>query len=584
MNAAIASSGAAPALAYRSGLFVLALWGRYFRVVMQERLEAPALQEGVILLPAAWRDQPAAAGRYRAAACHAAAHLIHGGQAFERGVLRPRQQVLIGLLEDARVEALAVARFPGLRRQWLAFHPAPATDNHSFAARLRRLARALLTGMIDDEDAWLRKAVAEFHGQSRRWTEPELSRELGLRLAHDLGQMRIAMDEGQSFQPAPYRDDNAHLWTEARAQVSDQQRETEPRQRSQDGVRWREASGGQRLALAERQGRDGMPGGWCLYDDPDHAQVEYQRQALDQRDAQLRYPEWDYRTHILRRDWCQVRTRTPPAGDPGHAVALLHEHRPVLQRMRRLALALHLERLQRVRHQLDGDELDLEALLQAHIEVRAGREPDPRLYFRARPLHDRGLASLVLLDLSESCNDPVPEAGHSLLELTRAAALLLGHTLQVLDEPFALQGFNSNGRHAVECQHIKDFREAFDANIEARIAGLQARHSTRLGAALRHGLHQLGQRGEHFRLLLVVTDGAPADIDVYDDEYLVRDVRQAVQEARRQGLLVHCLSLDAGAQRRMEQMFGTGHFRLLDHPGRLPELLPQLLLSLTRRY
>jgi nitric oxide reductase NorD protein len=256
----------------------------------------------------------------------------------------------------------------------------------------------------------------------------------------------------------------------------------------------------------------------------------------------------------------------------------------VLTRMRRLALSLRLERLQRVRRQSEGDELDLDALLEAQADVRNGREPDPRLYFCARPRHDRGLASLVLLDLSESCNDPLPEAGHSLLELSRVAALLLGHMLETLGEAFALQGFNSNGRHQVECQHIKDFEETFDADIEARIAGLGACHSTRLGAALRHGLAQLGRRREHFRLLLVVTDGVPADIDVHDEDYLAEDVRAAVREGRRQGMELYCLSLDAGARDRMEKMFGAGRFRLLDHPGRLPELLPQLLLSLTRRY
>ena len=584
MSAAIVNSPAAPALAHRSGLFVLALWGRHFRVVLQEDIEQPALYQGSILLPAAWRDRPATTGLYRAAACHAAAHLIHGGQVFERGELRPRQQVLIGILEDARVEALTLTQFPGLRRQWLAFHPVPALDNQSFDARLRRLTRALLSGVVEDEDAWLRKAVAEFHGQSRRWMDPGLSRELGLRLAHDLGQMRIAMDEGQPFQSASYRDDNAHLWAEMRTHTADDKRELEAKQHSQDGARWREAANGQVLALAEHQGSDGIQGSWYLYDEPEHAQVEYLRQASDQQNRVLRYPEWDYRTHILRRDWCVVHTRRPMAADPDRAVALVYEYRAVLARMRRLALTLHLERLQRVRRQREGDELDLEALLQAHIELRSGFEPDPRMYFRTRPMHDRGLASLVLLDLSESCNDPVPEAGHSLLELTRTATLLLGHTLQVLGEPFALLGFNSNGRHAVDCLHIKDFGEVFDMTSEARIAGLQARHSTRLGAALRHGLWQLAQRGEHSRLLLVVTDGVPADIDVYDDEYLAQDVRHAVQEARREGMVVYCLSLDAAAQRRMTQMFGSGHFRLLDHPGRLPELLPQLLLSLTRRY
>lgn len=584
MSAAIAEPGTAPVLARRGGLFVLALWGHHIPVHARDELATPVLREGTILLPSAWRVQPGGADLNRAAACHAAAHLVHGSGTFPGDALKPRQRVLIGLFEDARVEALAMARFPGLRPLWQRFHPPVQVDGLAFPLLLRRLARALLLGVSEAGDPWVDKALAEFHGQPRRWADPGLAHELGLRLAHDLGQMRIAMDEGQAFQVAPYRDDNEHLWTGEETRLSAESAPAGPAVPIQEGSQWHEAGSGQRLALAERRGADQDHPAWWLRDAPEQALLRYNRQEMADDNTEHRYPEWNYRTQILRRDWCRVRARRPEAGDADLAVRLLQEQRPVLARLRRLALSLRLERLQRVRRQREGDELDLEALLQAHIEVRAGREPDPRLYFRARPLHDRGLASLVLLDLSESCNHPVPEAGHSLLELTRAAALLLGHTLQVLDEPFALHGFNSNGRHAVDCQHIKDFEEPFAADIEARIAGLQARHSTRLGAALRHGLHQLGQRGEHFRLLLVVTDGEPADIDVYDEEYLARDVRQAVQEARRQGLVVYCLSLDAGAQRRMEQMFGPGHFRLLDHPGRLPELLPQLLLSLTRRY
>lgn len=585
MRAAIAEARTAPQLARHGALFVLALWGRHFPVYPQEELPTPVLHAGAILLPSAWRIEPHGAELYRAAACHAAAHLIHAGALFLRGELKPRQQVLIGLFEDARVEALAMARFPGLRRLWQRFHPPAQGDGLAFPRLLRRLARALLLGEVDAGNAWVNKAVAEFHGQSRRWTDPALARELGLRLAHDLGQMRIAMDEGQAFQVAPYRDDNAHLWADEEASLTS----GEPRAAAQissiqESVQWREARGGRRLALADRQGPAAEQASWWLRDDPDQALVQYHRHAAADVDAEYCYPEWNYRAHVLRRDWCRVRATRPAPGDADLAARLLREQRPVLARLRHLALSLRLERLQRVRRQTEGDELDLAALLEAQADVRKGREPDPRLYFRARPHHDRGLASLVLLDLSESCNDPLPEAGHSLLELSRVAALLLGHTLETLGEAFALQGFNSNGRHQVDCQHIKDFEEPFDAVIEARIAGLGARHSTRLGAALRHGLAQLGRRREHFRLLLVVTDGAPADIDVHDEDYLTEDVRAAVREGRRQGMELYCLSLDAGARERMEKMFGAGRFRLLDHPGRLPELLPQLLLSLTRRY
>jgi hypothetical protein len=242
VSAAIAEASIAPRLARRGALFVLALWGRHFPVYPQAELQTPALRAGAILLPSAWRIEPHGAELYRAAACHAAAHLIHAGAPFLRGELKPRQQVLIGLFEDARVEALAMARFPGLRRLWQCFHT-PARDNGlAFPRLLRRLARALLLAEADAGNAWVNKAVAEFHGQSRRWADPALARELGLRLAHDLGQMRIAMDEGQAFQVAPYRDDNAHLWADEDASLtSDEPRSAKQDSSIQESVQWREA-------------------------------------------------------------------------------------------------------------------------------------------------------------------------------------------------------------------------------------------------------------------------------------------------------------------------------------------------------
>ena len=561
-----------------------ALWDRYVPVYPDESLDTPTLHEGMLLLPSAWCDQVDGAELARAAACHAAAHRFHGGRPYLRGELRPRQQVLVGLFEDARVEALAMVRFPGLRHLWLRFHVPVRDTGQCFAVLLRRLARALLSGTADPADTWVHKAVRGFHGQPQRWGDPDLARELGLSLAHDLGQMRIPMDEGQAFQAAPYRDDNGHLWAEEERQLAKEAGPAGTGAAIQEGCRWREARHGPRLALADDKGPEEDRSAWWLRDAPDQALVEYQRHGAADVEAEYRYPEWNYQTQVLRRDWCRVRVSRPVPGDVVQAARLLREHGPVLAQLRRLALDLRLERLQRVRRQAEGDELDLDALLDAHVDARTGREPDPRFYFRARPQHDRGLASLLLLDLSESCNDPLPGSGHSLLELGRAAALLLGHTLATLGEAFALLGFHSNGRHAVECVHIKDFGEPFDAGIEARIAGLHARHSTRMGVALRHGLAQLARRQEQHRLLLVVTDGVPSDIDVYDDDYLAHDVRAAVREGRRQGMETYCLSLDAGSRERMVRMFGTGRFRLLDHPERLPELLPQLLLSLTRRY
>lgn len=568
----------------RAGLFTQALWGRYFAVRPDAELEQPCLRDSEILLPQRWQDLDHAAELYRAAACHAAAHRLYGGPALAVGELRPRQQVLIGALEDARVEALALDAFPGLRRLWGAFHCDPLPDTLQFPVLVRRLARALLLGGSEDDNAWVRKGLHLFQAQAGRLREPEWPREIGLQLAHDLGQMRIAMNDGKPFVVAEYRDDNRHLWVEQdNLSVPDAAERSEPERRPQ-GAFLRETGEGRVLDLDEARGRKSQAPTGYVRETEQEAVLEFRRHRHAPVESVVSYPEWHHRLQLLRRDWCQVRDSGVPEGDPRWAEAVLHAHRPVVQRLRRIAQGLRLEKVQRARRQADGDEMDYNALVAAQLELRCGREPDPRVYFRVRPQHDRGLASLVLLDLSESCNAPAPETGRSRLDLTREAALLLGHALEPMGETFALHGFQSQGRHAVHYRHIKDFDEAFDESVMARIAGLEAGLSTRLGAALRHATGQLAQRAEQRRLLLVVTDGAPSDIDVHDDEHLILDVRHAVREAAGKGVLVYCLCLDPGAQPVTRRMFGGGRYRMLDHLARLPDLLPQLLLTLVRRY
>jgi len=346
-----------------------------------------------------------------------------------------------------------------------------------------------------------------------------------------------------------------------------------------------EADEGRLLELADAPGgAAGLSSAWQLQVQEDDAVLEFRHRGPAHEPVTRTYPEWDYRLQLARSNWCTVREWPAPLGDMAWVRSAVHRHSAVLARLQRIAQAFRLEKVQRVRRQHDGDEVDLDAVLHALADLRHGREPDPRVHTRLRPLHDRGLASLVLLDLSESGNDPMPGSDRTVVDLTREAALLLGHTLRTLGETFAIHGFRSNGRHDVGYCRLKDFSEPFDDEAMRRIAGIQAAYSTRLGAALRHGAAQLMQRDEGRRLLVVVTDGSPSDIDVYDPDYLSWDVQRAVREARAEGVEVFCLNLDAAAHAALPRLFGVGRVRALDDVRRLPEVLPQLLLALLRRY
>ena len=180
-----------------------------------------------------------------------------------------------------------------------------------------------------------------------------------------------------------------------------------------------------------------------------------------------------------------------------------------------------------------------------------------------------------------NANEKVAGGQQTVLELSQEAVSLLAWAIDRLGDPLAIAGFHSNTRHEVRYQHIKGFSERWDDTVKARVAAMQAGWSTRMGAALRHAGHYLSARKADKRILLLLTDGEPADIDVADPAHLRADARKAVDELDAQGITTFCLSMDPGADDYVREIFGH-RWRVLDHVAQLPEKLPLLYLSLTR--
>jgi nitric oxide reductase NorD protein len=158
---------------------------------------------------------------------------------------------------------------------------------------------------------------------------------------------------------------------------------------------------------------------------------------------------------------------------------------------------------------------------------------------------------------------------------------LLGWAIEHLGDEFAIAGFSSNSRHEVRYQHIKGYEEHWDERVKARLAAMEAGYSTRMGAAMRHAAHYLEARKADKKLLLVLTDGEPSDIDVSDQQLLIRDTQKAVQELDQQGIYTYCINLDPNADEYVQDIFGT-QYTVIDRIGRLPEKLPQLFMALTK--
>ncbi len=559
----------------RLGMYLRALWGRDFVLVptagdFETRAGLrPYVAGHALHLPDAlddWQGNPAL-DLYRAQAAHLAAHLAALRAPIPAEGLNALQAACVGLVEDARAETLAIRRFPNLRRLWAPFHAATAPGT---AGIFDRLARAALAGAPEDElSSWLVASLAETAtedaGQSLR---------IGLALADRLRGLPFSAHADRPS--CPYRCDNRVLW-------------------EFDELDWSQASAATPAQVRRHVSVSEMVNEVEVETAGDDAQEIWVQSSelfdddgtsFNARDGKpplgppVPYEEFDYRLQMLRPAWVTLRETRPRAGDPAEADAILDKLRPLSDRLRHLMESLRPQGTVRIRKLEDGDELDLNAAVLAAVDRRLGRQPDPRVMMRL-VRRTRDTAVLVLLDLSESTNDPAV-AGQTVLGLTQAACLVLAEALHRVGDRFALHGFCSDGRSNVFYTRIKDFDQDWGVLPKARIMGAEGRLSTRMGAAIRHATAHLAGLRAARKLMLVLTDGEPADIDVRDPFHLRHDARHAVEAAARAGIVPFCLTLDPRADAYAQRIFGPRNVQVLDQVDRLPERLPRLYASLTR--
>ncbi|WP_087001343.1 nitric oxide reductase activation protein NorD [Rhizobium sullae] len=199
----------------------------------------------------------------------------------------------------------------------------------------------------------------------------------------------------------------------------------------------------------------------------------------------------------------------------------------------------------------------MDACIEASISHRIGEMPDFRVYGRSER-RSRDFSVLVLLDVSQSTADRIHGKDDTVLDLERFSTALLAKTISAAGDPFAIAAFCSDTREDVRYFRIKDFDETYNTFARSRLAGIRSCLSTRSGAAIRHAGADLAKRQSHRRLLLVVTDGEPSDVDVDDNRYLVEDARAAVHSLNRKGIDTFCVALDSDGRSCADRIFGRG--------------------------
>ncbi|MEZ5543549.1 MAG: nitric oxide reductase activation protein NorD [Pseudomonadota bacterium] len=533
---------------------------------------------------------------YRAAAAHCAAHMVYTRAPLSAEQLSPAQMKMIELFEDARVEQLAIREFPGLGKLWLQFHTALPEPKekveplHPSMDLMMRMARALLDGDYRDDADFINALAAEFRTA----------------LAQDAGGNRISWMFGVRFynlltehaaipalrilenMPLPYRDDNRYIWAFAENLFDT---------RGADYLPEREHQVRRKVSIiemanevdVENAGDDAQEIWTCeteVFPYEDMGVSYNEMWGKEPVSDPYHYQEWDYHVQLYRPDWTTVYERRQGRGDPELMDDILTKYKPVASRIRHLIDALQPQGIVRRRGYEEGEELDLNAAVRAMIDIRRGVMPDPRINIRITR-HVRDLAIVLLLDLSESTNEKIGDADESdeqapsILSLTRESAGLLSWAIDSIGDAFAVHGFASDGRHDVQYYRFKDFEQRYEDEAKSRLAGMKGGLSTRMGAALRHAGTHLVKQNATKRLVLLVTDGEPADIDERDPQYLRHDAKKAVEDLAMQGVYTYCLTLDPEADRYVARIFGENNYSIVDNVERLPERLPNVFAAIT---
>ena len=284
-------------------------------------------------------------------------------------------------------------------------------------------------------------------------------------------------------------------------------------------------------------------------------------------------PEWDFGRQHYRKNWCAMREKDVTPVHDGFVRDALERHRPIVVRLRRTFEAMRDEN-RLLKREPRGDEVDIDALVEAIADIRSGREMSDRLYTRTQRA-ERNIAVAFMIDMSGSTKGWINDA-------EREALLLLCEALEALGDRYAIYGFSGVTRKRCELFRIKRFDEPYGAAVRARISGIRPQEYTRMGFAIRHLTTLLNDVEARTKLLITLSDGKPDDYhDGYRGQYGIEDTRQALIEAKRSGVHAFCITIDKEAREYLPHMYGAAHYVIIDDVRKLPLKVPDIYRRLT---
>lgn len=315
---------------------------------------------------------------------------------------------------------------------------------------------------------------------------------------------------------------------------------------------------------------------------------EMMEQPLETGDKSFCYDEWDRELDDFRIGWCRVIEKKVRRGDRNFVELVRSRYRGIISSVRHQFQLMKPENLTKINRELDGEEYDLNAIIDYVVDRRADGRQSERIYTR-RLRRERDVAVSLLLDQSSSTArtitnhplQPYTHPGRRIIEIEKEGLVLMSEALEAVGDIYSISGFTSEGRRNVKFYVVKDFDEKYSEDIERRIGGITFQNNTRLGAAVRHASAKLLQRESRTKLMIILTDGKPYDHDYGDAKYAREDVREALTDAKMGGIIPFCITIDRDSEQELKDLYGEVGYTIIDDVLSLPEKLPNIYRRLT---
>ena len=318
------------------------------------------------------------------------------------------------------------------------------------------------------------------------------------------------------------------------------------------------------------------------------SQNEIAEQPLESGDVAFAYDEWDRDLSDYRIGWSRVIEKKVKQGDRNFVELTRSRYRGVISSIRHQFKLMKPENLTKINREIDGEDYDLNALIDYVVDKRADGQQSERIYTK-RLRKQRDVAVSLLLDQSSSTArtitrnplQPYTHPGRRIIEIEKEGLVLMSEALEAVGDVYSIAGFTSEGRRNVKFYMVKDFHEKYSDEIEKRIGGITFQNNTRLGAAIRHAAAKILRQEARTKLLIILTDGRPYDHDYGDARYAREDVREALTEAKMNGITPFCITIDRESEQELKELYGDVGYTIIDDVLSLPEKLPNIYRRLT---